>query len=74
MFQPHFEVLSSAQKSLWPELAEVPSHFTLYGGTALALRLATVQVGGWGRPLVCRLAGPPARCSDRTRFTEPEAP
>lgn len=39
MFQPHFEILSSAQKQLWPELAEVPSHFTLYGGTALALRL-----------------------------------
>jgi hypothetical protein len=36
--------------------------------------LVTVQVGGWGRPLVCRLAGPLARCSDRTRFTEPEAP
>jgi hypothetical protein len=39
MFQPHFEILLPAQKILWPELAEVPSHFTLYGGTALALRL-----------------------------------
>ncbi|MGA2661660.1 MAG: hypothetical protein ABSH34_29610 [Verrucomicrobiota bacterium] len=37
-------------------------------------KLVTVQVGGWGRPLVCRLAGPLARCSDRSRFTEPEAP
>jgi hypothetical protein len=39
-----------------------------------ALFFVTVQVGGWGRPLVCRLAGPLARCSDCTRFTEPEAP
>lgn len=39
MFQPHFEILSSAQKALWPELAEIPQHFILYGGTALALRL-----------------------------------
>jgi hypothetical protein len=42
-----------------------------YGGEC---KTVTVQVGGWGRPLVCRLAGPLARCSDRTRFTEPEAP
>lgn len=39
MFQPHFETLSPAQRVLWPELAEVPPHFVLYGGTALTLRL-----------------------------------
>jgi hypothetical protein len=40
MFQPHFEILPPAQKDLWPKLAEIPQHFVLYGGTALALRLA----------------------------------
>lgn len=39
MFHPHFEILPPAQKALWPELAEVPQHFVLYGGTGLALRL-----------------------------------
>ena len=39
MFNPCFEILPSAQKNLWPELAGVPPHFVLYGGTALALRL-----------------------------------
>jgi hypothetical protein len=39
VFQPHFEILPPAQKKLWPELVEVPKHFVLYGGTALALRL-----------------------------------
>jgi hypothetical protein len=39
MFNPCFDILPSAQKNLWPELAEVPRHFVLYGGTALALRL-----------------------------------
>lgn len=39
MFQPHFEVLPPPQKALWPELSQIPSHFVLYGGTALALRL-----------------------------------
>ena len=27
-----------AQRALWPRLAEIPSHFVLYGGTAVALR------------------------------------
>ncbi len=39
MFQPHLKILPPAQRALWPELAEVPKHFVLYGGTALALRL-----------------------------------
>ena len=29
--------------ALWPELAEIPGHFVLYGGTALALRLGHRQ-------------------------------
>ena len=39
MFEPKLEILLSPQKLLWPSLAEVPSHFVLYGGTGLALRL-----------------------------------
>ena len=31
------------QRALWPELDATPEHFTLYGGTALALRLAHRQ-------------------------------
>jgi predicted nucleotidyltransferase component of viral defense system len=43
MFKPHFNVLPPPQKKLWKELAEVPRHFVLYGGTALALRLGHRQ-------------------------------
>jgi len=39
VFKPKFEILPPPQQKLWPELAEVPKHFVLYGGTALALRL-----------------------------------
>lgn len=38
-FQPRLEILPAAQLCLWDELASVPSHFTLYGGTAIALHL-----------------------------------
>jgi len=38
-FSPHFDLLPPPQQRLWPELAQVPRHFVLYGGTALALRL-----------------------------------
>jgi hypothetical protein len=38
-FQPRLDKLPPAQRILWPELAATPEHFTLYGGTALALRL-----------------------------------
>lgn len=37
-FTPQLSVLLAAQKALWPELAQVPRHFVLYGGTAVALR------------------------------------
>lgn len=43
MLQPHFEILPPALRALWPELAEIPRHFVLYGGTALALRLGHRQ-------------------------------
>ena len=36
-FTPKLESLPAAQRALWPELAEVPRHFVLYGGTAVAL-------------------------------------
>jgi hypothetical protein len=39
VFQPRLDVLPSAQRRLWPELAGTPPEFTLYGGTAIALRL-----------------------------------
>lgn len=39
MLNPRLEILPQAQQNLWPELAQTPSDFTLYGGTAIALRL-----------------------------------
>ena len=39
MFQPKLDVLPLAQRAIWPLLAEVPRHFVLYGGTAVALRV-----------------------------------
>jgi hypothetical protein len=39
-FQPHMEILPAAQRRLWPELTPARAlGFTLYGGTAIALRL-----------------------------------
>lgn len=38
-FTPNLSILPAPQLSLWPELDATPDHFTLYGGTALALRL-----------------------------------
>ena len=37
---PRLDVLPGAQRALWPALAGIPDSFVLYGGTALALRLA----------------------------------
>lgn len=39
VFKPHLDILPPAQRTLWNELYETPDHFTLYGGTALALHL-----------------------------------
>jgi hypothetical protein len=38
-FVPNLDILPAPQRALWPELAATPDTFTLYGGTALALRL-----------------------------------
>ena len=39
-FRPCIDILPSSQKRLWPELRHAPHlGFTLYGGTAIALRL-----------------------------------
>lgn len=39
MLTPRLDILPRAQRSLWPHLADLPHHFVLYGGTAIALRL-----------------------------------
>jgi len=36
---PRLDVLPASQRRLWDELAQTPDSFTLYGGTAIALRL-----------------------------------
>lgn len=39
-FKPCIDILPPAQKRLWPQLKHIPNlGFTLYGGTAVALRL-----------------------------------
>ena len=38
-FKPNLTILMPPQLQLWPELDATPPPFTLYGGTALALRL-----------------------------------
>lgn len=38
-FIPNLDTLPASQRSLWPELGGTPETFTLYGGTALAVRL-----------------------------------
>lgn len=42
-FTPRVDILPEAQRRLWPELGATPSEFTLYGGTAIALRLGHRQ-------------------------------
>ena len=42
-FEPRLDVLPPAQRRLWSELSEVPDHFVLYGGTAIALHLGHRQ-------------------------------
>ncbi len=39
VFVPNLTILPTPQLLLWRELNATPEHFTLYGGTALALRL-----------------------------------
>ncbi|HEV7504760.1 MAG TPA: nucleotidyl transferase AbiEii/AbiGii toxin family protein [Thermoanaerobaculia bacterium] len=40
MLTPQLEILPAPQRHLWDELSLIPPDFVLYGGTALALRLA----------------------------------
>jgi hypothetical protein len=40
MLRPLLHTLPAPQQNLWPDLVAVPRGFVLYGGTALALRLA----------------------------------
>ena len=42
-FEPRLDVLAPAQRRLWRELSEVPDHFVLYGGTAIALQVGHRQ-------------------------------
>jgi len=39
----HLDILPKAQRQLWSELDQVPTEFTLYGGTAIALQLGHRQ-------------------------------
>ncbi|MGL4487898.1 MAG: nucleotidyl transferase AbiEii/AbiGii toxin family protein [Rhizobiaceae bacterium] len=39
MFSPQLHILPSSQRTLWDELSSTPDTMTLYGGTAIALRL-----------------------------------
>jgi|SRR5208283_580176 len=39
-FSPKLDILPAPQRALWKELQATPKQFVLYGGTALALRLA----------------------------------
>jgi hypothetical protein len=39
IFSARLDILPDAQQRLWPELAQTPDCFILYGGTAIALRL-----------------------------------
>ena len=43
MFAPRLDILPPPQRLLWHELSLTPPHFTLYGGTAIALRLGHRQ-------------------------------
>jgi hypothetical protein len=43
MFAPRLDILPPPQRLLWHELSLTPPHFTLYGGTAVALRLGHRQ-------------------------------
>src|ERR1700751_5050179 len=43
VFGPRLDILPVSQQRLWPDLAQTPAHFTLYGGTAIALRMGHRQ-------------------------------
>src|SRR5687768_12635506 len=41
--RPRLEILPPEQQRFWPELCQLPEHFVLHGGTAIALRLGGRQ-------------------------------
>ena len=41
--RPRLDILLAEQQRLWPELSQVPEHFVLYDGTAVALRVGGRQ-------------------------------
>jgi hypothetical protein len=41
--KPRLDVLPPSQRRFWPLFAQLPGHFVLYGGTAIALRLGGRQ-------------------------------
>lgn len=43
VFLPALQIPPAEQRRLWDELGAIPEDFVLYGGTALALRLAHRQ-------------------------------
>lgn len=43
LLTPRLDILPPPQKALWPDLSQTPPHFTLYGGTAIALQLGHRQ-------------------------------
>ena len=43
MLSPRLDILPAAQRALYPQLANIPQDFVLYGGTAIALRLGHRQ-------------------------------
>jgi hypothetical protein len=40
---PKLEILPKAQRDIWNQLSNIPQHYVLYGGTAIALRLGHRQ-------------------------------
>src|ERR1700682_2061531 len=42
-FSPRLDILPAPPRARWPGVAETPSDFTLYEGTAIALRLGHRQ-------------------------------
>jgi len=55
LFSPRLDILPPPQRRLWDELVEVPEHFMLYGGTAIALHLghrASVDFDFFGNRLL----------------------
>lgn len=65
-FKPCIHILPPAQRRLWPELKNAPNlGFSLYGGTAIALRLGHRNFGVLQFSWACRLHIGLKRCSQQ---------